>query len=106
MDCHLDIESGAGDQGETLSKVDVLATCRICHEDDKPKKMIKPCKCSGSVAFVHFDCIKSWIESSQKIDCCMCMTRHSGLVIERSGPSAMMYFKTKPLPGLDWKILF
>src|SRR5689334_19299431 len=74
-------------------KEELLVTCRICQEDDDEKYMIKPCKCSGSIAFVHFNCLKSWIVSSQKVDCCMCKTRHRGLVIKRLGPSSWMYFK-------------
>ncbi|MBS1889929.1 MAG: hypothetical protein JST59_01435 [Actinobacteria bacterium] len=45
--------------------------------------MIRPCKCCGSAAFVHFECLKIWIEKRSedkdgvlrqflRIDCEMC----------------------------------
>lgn len=39
-------------------------TCRICLETDNQKKMIRPCKCIGSIAYVHSFCEEKWIEKS------------------------------------------
>ncbi len=41
-------------------------TCRIClleedQEEDNP--FIVPCKCKGSCEFVHFQCLKKWVNS-------------------------------------------
>ena len=43
-----------------------LQICRFCLEEngDKENPMIKPCKCKGSMAFVHKDCIKIWRRST------------------------------------------
>jgi hypothetical protein len=39
--------------------------CRICFESEKGKnRLISPCKCSGSMKYVHEECLKLWILSS------------------------------------------
>lgn len=43
-------------------------TCRICFaesEDDNP--LISPCLCSGSLKFIHYQCLKSWLESKRTV---------------------------------------
>ena len=42
--------------------------CRICYseEDDIENPLFRPCKCSGSMGYIHFKCLKKWIRS--KID--------------------------------------
>jgi E3 ubiquitin-protein ligase MARCH1/8 len=38
--------------------------CRICYDEDAiTQRMIRPCKCAGSVQYVHEDCLKLWIVS-------------------------------------------
>ena len=39
-------------------------TCRICFEEafeDNP--LICPCRCLGSVRFIHLDCLRQWLHS-------------------------------------------
>jgi E3 ubiquitin-protein ligase DOA10 len=35
-------------------------SCRICLEQDSPKKLITPCACTGTQKFVHRDCLAKW----------------------------------------------
>ena len=37
--------------------------CRICYGDDNTDKnpLIYPCKCSGSMKFIHYECLKTWL---------------------------------------------
>ncbi|KAF1373625.1 hypothetical protein PFLUV_G00240870 [Perca fluviatilis] len=39
--------------------------CRICHsgESSPTNPLISPCLCSGSMQFVHLDCLKKWIRT-------------------------------------------
>lgn len=49
--------------------------CRICRgeaTDDLP--LFYPCKCSGSIKFVHQDCLMEWLSHSQKKHCELCKT--------------------------------
>ncbi|CAG8208518.1 unnamed protein product [Penicillium salamii] len=54
---------------------DDLDTCRICHgeaTDEEP--LFYPCKCSGSIKFVHQVCLVEWLSHSQKKHCELCKT--------------------------------
>lgn len=45
-----------------------IPSCRICFnecEEDNP--LISPCRCSGSLKFIHYNCLKSWLESKRTI---------------------------------------
>jgi hypothetical protein len=40
--------------------------CRICMEPDhKDNPLITPCKCSGSVKYIHEECLKTWLISQE-----------------------------------------
>eukprot|EP00981_Chlorochromonas_danica_P013569 scaffold6519_cov156-Ochromonas_danica.AAC.4 len=46
---------------ETASK----AVCRICHEEGEAgRELFYPCKCDGTIKFVHQDCLIEWIKHS------------------------------------------
>jgi E3 ubiquitin-protein ligase MARCH6 len=53
-----------------------IDTCRICHgEADEPDDpLFYPCKCSGSIKFVHQVCLVEWLAHSQKKHCELCKT--------------------------------
>ncbi|XP_036827925.1 translation initiation factor IF-2-like [Oncorhynchus mykiss] len=47
--------------------------CRICHcEGDEECVLITPCRCTGSMRFVHQDCLNQWIKSSDTHCCELC----------------------------------
>src|SRR5205085_22997 len=42
-------------------------TCRICRgEGSGEEQLFYPCKCSGSIKFVHQACLMEWLSHSQK----------------------------------------
>ncbi|KAI9640137.1 hypothetical protein NHQ30_011539 [Ciborinia camelliae] len=50
-------------------------TCRICRAEATDKEpLFYPCKCSGSIKFVHQDCLMEWLSHSQKKHCELCKT--------------------------------
>src|ERR1700722_1846364 len=58
-------EDGAGDAD----------SCRICRgEATEQEPLFYPCKCSGSIKFVHQDCLMEWLSHSQKKHCELCKT--------------------------------
>ncbi|KFY08546.1 hypothetical protein V492_06136 [Pseudogymnoascus sp. VKM F-4246] len=60
-----DGDDGTGDQD----------TCRICRgEATAQEPLFYPCKCSGSIKFVHQDCLMEWLGHSQKKHCELCKT--------------------------------
>jgi hypothetical protein len=56
--------------------------CRICMDfDSKDNPLITPCKCSGSVKYIHEECLKTWLVSQDvdidKGECELCKTPFS-----------------------------
>lgn len=50
-------------------------TCRICRgEGSDEDQLFYPCKCSGSIKFVHQSCLVEWLSHSQKKYCELCKT--------------------------------
>ena len=40
--------------------------CRICYEEEDPKDeeknpLVQPCHCSGSLKYIHLECLKQWL---------------------------------------------
>ena len=49
------------------SPKDENKTCRICMEPESEEYiLITPCKCKGSMEFIHEECLKAWILSQEK----------------------------------------
>ena len=41
--------------------------CKICLSEDEPgNPILSPCKCTGSMRYVHLSCIRQWLESKKK----------------------------------------
>ncbi|KAF1957746.1 hypothetical protein CC80DRAFT_469686 [Byssothecium circinans] len=50
-------------------------TCRICRgEGTADEPLFYPCKCSGSIKYVHQECLMEWLSHSQKKYCELCKT--------------------------------
>ncbi|PPJ54400.1 hypothetical protein CBER1_07762 [Cercospora berteroae] len=50
-------------------------TCRICRSEAAPgEPLFYPCKCSGSIKFVHQECLMEWLSHSHKKHCELCKT--------------------------------
>lgn len=43
--------------------------CRICHEDDLEEELFRPCKCDGTIRYVHPGCLDHWRASQWNQDC-------------------------------------
>ena len=43
--------------------------CRICYgeEESKENPLVQPCICSGSMKYIHLNCLKTWINTSVNI---------------------------------------
>ena len=45
--------------------------CRICYLEEDNKRLnplIKPCKCSGSMKYIHYECLLHWLKTKLIID--------------------------------------
>jgi len=54
---------------------DAHPTCRICRSEGTPDEpLFHPCKCSGSIQYVHQECLMEWLSHSHKKHCELCKT--------------------------------
>ncbi len=56
--------------------------CRICYSDSNAaaNPLLSICHCTGSMRFVHFNCLKAWLETK--------------LVVKRQGNILSYYLKS------------
>ncbi|KAF8518939.1 hypothetical protein BU17DRAFT_48138, partial [Hysterangium stoloniferum] len=48
-------------------------SCRICSGPGEPDQpLFYPCKCSGTIRYIHQDCLKTWLDHSKKTTCDVC----------------------------------
>ncbi|XP_022184544.1 uncharacterized protein LOC111043803 [Nilaparvata lugens] len=50
--------------------------CRICQTAISTEKLISPCLCKGSMAFVHLSCLERWLNQSGRDSCELCTFRY------------------------------
>ncbi|KAH8978584.1 hypothetical protein EDB86DRAFT_2815838 [Lactarius hatsudake] len=61
------------------SEIDVdQDTCRICSAPGEPDQpLFHPCKCSGTIRYIHQDCLTTWLSHSKKKTCDVCKYPYS-----------------------------
>ncbi|KAI0630807.1 hypothetical protein C8Q77DRAFT_228608 [Trametes polyzona] len=53
-------------------------TCRICSAPAEPgQPLYHPCKCSGTIRYIHQDCLTEWLAHSKKKTCDVCKHPYS-----------------------------
>ncbi|RWS25738.1 E3 ubiquitin-protein ligase MARCH3-like protein [Leptotrombidium deliense] len=57
--------------------------CRICLQSSQLQDLMKPCKCSGSQAYVHRDCLKEWIVLRGFNRCNVCKSEYTGIELRK-----------------------
>ena len=53
------------------SKNKKVKICRICYIEEYDQinnPLIKPCKCSGSMKYIHYECLLRWIKTKRAVD--------------------------------------
>ena len=62
----VELNLARNDKSIILNKTEKEKTCRICYsgdaEDDNP--LIHPCSCIGSMKYIHYKCLKYWLEKN------------------------------------------
>ncbi|KAJ3995467.1 hypothetical protein F5050DRAFT_1767078 [Lentinula boryana] len=53
-------------------------TCRICSAPAEPDQpLFHPCRCSGTIRYIHQDCLTTWLAHSKKKTCETCRHQYS-----------------------------
>ncbi|KAI4461191.1 e3 ubiquitin-protein ligase march 2/3 family member [Holotrichia oblita] len=50
--------------------------CRICHGGESVANLITPCRCRGSIALAHLQCLEEWLKQSANSRCELCQHRY------------------------------
>ena len=56
------------------------ATCRICYSGSEDGSLFTPCRCSGTLKFVHRQCLEKWRASgpaNARFECPQCRYRYT-----------------------------
>ena len=87
--------------------------CRICYldEDTDSNPLIQPCQCSGSLRYIHMDCLRHWIGTRnwtmvenndhcciyliKEIDCELCKTKLPDYIRHKNKLYKIIEFKTE-----------
>ena len=70
----IDVEANIPEQQSAAEVADV-DRCRICRgEGTKEEELFYPCKCNGSIRYVHQNCLVEWLSHSHKKHCELCKT--------------------------------
>ena len=77
MNKALELNVGAPDWETKKSLTRDHCVCRICHEEEKDvQSLLAPCKCSGSLSYVHQECLSKWLMSSKLQACEICHEKY------------------------------
>ena len=88
--------------------------CRICYteEDSDPKNpLVQPCKCSGSMKYIHLNCLKQWLFAKsckrlekknnfstfivKPVECELCKTKLPDFIIHNDKLYELLDFRTE-----------
>ncbi|XP_060528073.1 uncharacterized protein LOC132703049 isoform X2 [Cylas formicarius] len=71
--------------------------CRICHGGESMNELLTPCRCRGTVALVHLECLERWLKESNHSNCELCQ-HHYQIVREPkySIPWSILVFLRHP----------
>ena len=87
---NLDEHSSKMNKSDTKNKV-----CRICYmeedSDDPNNPLLQPCICSGSMKYIHYTCLKHWINNK----CYVQIEKNEGCAIYMIRPVECELCKTK-----------
>ena len=69
--------------------------CRICYmeedKDDPNNPLLQPCKCSGTMKYIHYACLKNWINNKYYIQ----IEKNDNCVVYMINPAECELCKTK-----------
>ena len=62
-------DSGERRSSHPLVEIQSQEVCRICYDSgDEENPLIAPCKCSGSMQYVHLQCLRKWMDGRLSVN--------------------------------------
>jgi len=75
--------------------------CRICW-DSTACNMISPCKCGGTMKFVHADCLAKWIEQKSLSYCEVCNSHYDRQIVKNLPVPSKPFFSAEAMNTLTY----
>ncbi|KAJ9575399.1 hypothetical protein L9F63_025649, partial [Diploptera punctata] len=69
--------------------------CRICREAESKERLLSPCHCKGTMAFVHLSCLQRWLLEADSCSCELCGKQYVVIRTPRYGLLQSMYVWAK-----------
>jgi len=66
------------------------ALCRVCRCGEEAGSLFFPCRCSGSIRYVHEECLVEWLRVSQKRSCELCRAEFRFTSVYHAGTPARL----------------
>ncbi|CAG9770645.1 unnamed protein product [Ceutorhynchus assimilis] len=63
----------------------LFPSCRICQTNTPNERLISPCNCKGTLAFIHLSCLERWLNQSGRNFCELCNFRYEAIETQRYG---------------------
>ncbi|XP_015914081.1 E3 ubiquitin-protein ligase MARCHF2 [Parasteatoda tepidariorum] len=64
--------------------------CRICYSGPSRERLLRPCKCKGTIEYVHRNCLERWLETTNYEACELC---HHHFTTRRTRKSCWEWWK-------------
>ncbi|PPQ69487.1 hypothetical protein CVT26_002833, partial [Gymnopilus dilepis] len=94
----------------SMQEAEEQDTCRICSAPAEPDQpLFHPCKCSGTIRYIHQDCLTTWLAHSKKKNCDVCKHPYAFTkVYAPDMPSSLppLLLIKRLLQQLFWALLF
>jgi hypothetical protein len=104
-------------QKDIFSKLEKMKrVCRICYleedESNLENPLVQPCTCTGSVKFIHLECLRKWVStrSCVKIDtteeCCIFLIKPVECELCKTKFPDFIKYEKRLLPVIDFSQVF
>ncbi|XP_046823419.1 E3 ubiquitin-protein ligase MARCHF3 [Vespa crabro] len=71
--------------------------CRICHTNTVKEPLVSPCRCKGTLAYVHLSCLERWLNQSCRSYCELCHYQFNAVeTLRYTWPESLRIWITHP----------
>ena len=74
--------------------------CRICLEQSRLSDLVSPCRCNGSLKYIHKACFINWIDKSKSLVCELCKSYYRNIVVQSKPANFLAFIRAEP----EWAI--
>ena len=84
----------------TLDSLNLTLSCRICLEQSRLTELVSPCRCKGSLKYIHKTCFVNWIDKSKSLICELCRSYYRNIIVQSKPANFLEFVQSEP----EWAI--